>query len=229
MEYWKDVNGFEGFYRVSTTGRVTSLDRVCADGRKRKGRVLRQWCGKSGQPVVDLMVDGARYRFLVARLVASAFIREPDEGDHVMHLDLNKKNNSVENLALMTHKEVMELTNKTLCEFEYIDRANLTREKTREYFSYKDGELIWRRRPALNVSVGENAGFIEGGHVRIHFCGNTYMKGQLVYMWHFGEMPDYVLPKNGDYTDCRIENLYACTASQWATISNRVQNFGSEP
>lgn len=225
MEEWKDIKGFEGFYRVSNTGLVASLDRVCLDGKRLKGRELRQWCGKSGQPVVDLMVEGVRHRFLVARLVAEAFIRQLSEDEQVAHLDLDKKNNAVENLKPMTHKEVMALTNATLCEFEYVARDDLTQEKVRDYFDYKDGELLWRRRPALNVSVGSEAGFLADGHCRIHFCGNTYMKGQLVYLWHFGKSHDYALPKNGDYLDCRIENLYAATASQWATISNRVGNF----
>lgn len=227
MEKWADVQGYEGYYKVSNTGLVSSLDRVCADGKRLKGRILKQSCGNTGQPVVDLMVEGNRRRFLVARLVAQAFIRDIRAGEHVAHLDLDKKNNALSNLAIMTHKDVMELTRETLCNFEYIARENMTAEIARKYLDYKDGELIWKRRTSLNTAVGSPAGFICEGHSRIHFCGNTYAKAQIVYLLHFGEFHDYVFPKNGDYLDCRIENLYACTASQWATISGRMNNLSA--
>lgn len=229
MEEWKDVCGFEGFYRVSNTGLVASCDRPGGNGRRKiKGRVLRHWIGKCGQPVVDFMIDGFRKRFLVSRLVANAFVRPLADSEEVAHLDLNKQNNHAANLEPMSHKEVMALTNKTLCDFEYIDRERMTKEKAAEYLEYLNGDLLWKRRPALRVEIGSKAGFGNGERRQVHFCGNTYEYSRIVYLLHFGVMPDYVLPKNGDFKDCRIENLYQCNASQWATISNRVKNFDLE-
>lgn len=47
IEQWKAVAGYEGAYEVSDLGRVRSLDRVCSDGSRRRGRMLRAVWGKS--------------------------------------------------------------------------------------------------------------------------------------------------------------------------------------
>ena len=91
-EIWKDIKGFEGRYQVSNLGRVRSLD-----WPGHKGRVLKQFIGKRwGYYVVNLAhSDGYIKHTTVHRLVAIAFIPNPDNLPEVNHKDENKLNNTV--------------------------------------------------------------------------------------------------------------------------------------
>lgn len=103
---WKDVEGYEGSYQVSNKGEVRSVSRFVTypDGRKpryREGVIVSQQVDTCGYCMVTL--QGKRFR--VHRLVAKAFIDNPDNLPTVNHLDENPSNNVVENLAWCTHKE----------------------------------------------------------------------------------------------------------------------------
>ena len=225
-ELWIDIVGFEGFYRVSDSGRVASLDRPKGRGlRGHKGRELRQ-SGK--QPYVDFMVYGERRRFMVSRLVATHFIRPLTSEDHVFHIDLNKKNNAVTNLLVTSGKDVQRLTRELLFDFEFIDRERMTKKKACEYLDYRDGRLFWKKSTGPSIIVGSEAGFMAGDSWRVHFLGNTYTRNQLVYLIHHGFFPDFAIPIDGNKSNSRIENLRGVTASQWATISGRVGNLVRE-
>lgn len=93
-EIWKDIEGYEGLYQVSNLGRVKSLNYK----RTGKERILK--AGKSGYGYlqVNLYKDGNREQPLVHRLVATAFLDNPDNLPEVNHKDEDKTNNCVENL-----------------------------------------------------------------------------------------------------------------------------------
>ena len=93
-EVWKDVVGYEGVYKVSNKGNVRSLDR----GHRRRGRVLKQGYNTGGYPQVSLSKNGKSKTRTVHRLVAEAFIPNPDGLPQVNHRDEDKNNNNVENL-----------------------------------------------------------------------------------------------------------------------------------
>lgn len=104
-EEWRTVDEFP-HYEVSSLGRVRSLDRVIpyADGRDRpmKGRV-RKAVLSTGSGYPCLYLSGAmRY---IHRLVASAFIPNPDGKPQVNHIDGNRENNLVENLEWVDNSE----------------------------------------------------------------------------------------------------------------------------
>lgn len=110
IEVWKDVVGYEGLYEVSSHGRVRSLDRIVtykAGGtRKFYGKILSLVELKNkGYLVVPLSRDGKTNNHRVNRLVAIAFIENPDNKEQVNHIDENKKNNNVENLEWSTSIE----------------------------------------------------------------------------------------------------------------------------
>lgn len=108
MTKWRWVKGFKGFYQVSTSGKVRSVDRIIERGegikQPMKGKVLQAKPGpKTGYCMVSLSKPGQKvsYRY-VHRLVAEAFIPNPSNLPEVNHKDLNKSNNRSWNLEWAT-------------------------------------------------------------------------------------------------------------------------------
>lgn len=104
-ELWKDIAGYEGLYQVSNQGRVRSLDRYveCVDTyRHYKGRIMKLDKRKNGYLQVNLKRQKLNKQFLIHRLVAQAFIPNPDSLPCVNHKDENKENNNVDNLEWCT-------------------------------------------------------------------------------------------------------------------------------
>lgn len=95
-EIWKDIQGYEGLYQVSTLGRVK---------RVTTGRILKGSKDKDGYLMVRLSKNNIKSDKAIHRLVAQAFIPNPENKLEVNHIDENKTNNSLYNLEWMTRKE----------------------------------------------------------------------------------------------------------------------------
>ena len=107
-EIWKDVVGYEGYYQVSNLGRVRSLDRIASNGRKIKGKILSTKVNTPPYyPRVSLSVNGKMKLAQVHRLVAQAFVYNPDpeHKTQVGHKDESRTNNRADNLEWVTPKE----------------------------------------------------------------------------------------------------------------------------
>lgn len=100
VEEWRDVKGHEGLYQISSTGKVKSLYRDM--GKILTGEIIQK--GK-GYLRVELTQNKKVKRFLVHRLVAQAFILNPENKPEVNHIDGNTLNNNVSNLEWCTHRE----------------------------------------------------------------------------------------------------------------------------
>lgn len=98
MEEWKDIEGYEGLYQVSE-GEVKSLNY----NKTKKERVLKKSI-VGGYYTVNLHKDGVMKTYYVHKLVAEAFIPNPDNLPCINHKDENKLNNSVSNLEWCTVK-----------------------------------------------------------------------------------------------------------------------------
>lgn len=93
-EIWKPVKGYEGFYEISSNGRVRSVERIDARGQHRKSKILN--INKAQQ--VCFFRDGKRKNYLVRKLVVEAFLEKPKANEKLVHVDGNLENNCVENL-----------------------------------------------------------------------------------------------------------------------------------
>ena len=110
QEIWKDVVGFEGYYEVSNLGRVRSVERdiFCKNGVvcHYKSRIIKQvekTCKyKIPRLYVNLSKESRNYCKTVHRLVALAFIPNPDNLPQVNHKDEDPSNNRVDNLEWCT-------------------------------------------------------------------------------------------------------------------------------
>lgn len=108
QEEWKAIDGFEGFYEVSNFGKIKSLERrVMNNGglQRRHEKILKEHHGPTGHCLVVLCKDGKTYPRLVHRLVAVAFIPNPEDKPVVDHIDTNPMNNRIDNLRWVTTKE----------------------------------------------------------------------------------------------------------------------------
>lgn len=94
MEEWKDIKGYEGLYQVSTLGRIRSFHEYGGV----KERILHLKICKNGYVSVALAKDGKYTYPLIHRLVAQAFVPNPDNKPVVNHKDENKANNHADNL-----------------------------------------------------------------------------------------------------------------------------------
>lgn len=112
IEIWKDIEGYEGLYQVSSYGRIRSLDRRCFSTYG--GKTLSGSCFRIGKQLkltlrkgyysCHLSKNNTRKRLSVHRLVALAFIPNPHNLPIINHKDENPKNNHFSNLEWCDHK-----------------------------------------------------------------------------------------------------------------------------
>ena len=111
-EIWKDIEGYEGLYQVSSLGRVRSLGRDIVRRTRYgtmapyhiSGRVLKPLHSQGDYCYVHLFdKDGASINHKVHRLVAKAFVPNPDNLNEVNHVDEDKDNNRADNLEWCKH------------------------------------------------------------------------------------------------------------------------------
>lgn len=106
-EVWLPVVGYEGLYEVSDKGRVRSLDRYFSTSRRKtfNGVVLCPVRTPSGYPSVQLCKDFKSKRFMIHRLVCTAFHKPEPGKDHIDHIDYDKQNNNASNLRWVNNLE----------------------------------------------------------------------------------------------------------------------------
>ena len=98
-EIWKDIEGYEGLYQVSNMGNVRSLNYH----NEGKAQILRPQFDCAGYRQVSLYKDRKKKSHKIHRLVAQAFIPNPDELPCINHIDEDKINNRVDNLEWCDH------------------------------------------------------------------------------------------------------------------------------
>ena len=109
MEVWKDIFGYEGLYQISNYGNVKSMrrfNRMSKQDEKvgyfREEKLLKKVKRRLGYLQVSLAKNGNTKNVMIHRLVAEAFIPNPNNFYCINHKDENPSNNNVENLEWCT-------------------------------------------------------------------------------------------------------------------------------
>lgn len=152
IEIFRPITGYEGLYEISNCGKVKSLykERVMPINKgtfkyKKSFRIypereMKQGIDKSGYFRVRLSRIGIKKKtLLVSRLVALAFIKNPENLPCTNHKDNNRKNNNVNNLEWVTNQENKNWS--VLCgrqaKGEQINTNKLTEKEVLEILNYK--------------------------------------------------------------------------------------------
>jgi hypothetical protein len=159
METWVKIKGFEN-YEVSGSGHIKNTA---------TGEILKPTLNTWGYPSVTLCCNGKRKNLSVHRLVAKAFIPNPNNLPEVNHKDENKTNNAVWNLEWTTKKENINHGTRT-------QRANEKKHKRVVQYSLS-GEVVkvWD-----SVKEAEQYGF---HHSAISACCHGKRKSHLGFTW----------------------------------------------
>lgn len=143
-EIWKDVEGYEEFYQISNFGEVRSKDRWRNNGSKSryllKSKTMTKSKTTTGYWKIGFFKDGKRREFKIHRLVAFAFIPNPENKPNINHKDGNPLNNHISNLEWCTQSENLQHAYETgLRKTNFHKYLN---EITREYLE-EEKTSIW--------------------------------------------------------------------------------------
>ena len=184
-EIYKDIKDLEGLYKVSNFGRVKSLGN--GKSYNSKERILKPDTSRNGYLKVLLYKDGKKKKFLVHRLVAEAFIPNPNNLPCVNHKDEDKTNNYVGtpendymdgNLEWCSHEYNINYGTRN----ERSAKARINGKKSKRVLQFTlDGELI-REWPSIS-ECGRN-GFCIGN---ICECCQGKLKSHKGYIWRYKE------------------------------------------
>lgn len=171
-EYWKDIEGYEGLYKVSNLGRVKSLSRYHWNGSgwcKSKDRILKPRIDKNKKTYysVQLVKGGHKNGIRIHRIVAKTFIPNPNNYPMVNHKNENKLDNRIENLEWCDGKY-----NSTYGNMKEVNKRK--RKMVKFTHSIHDVSFILDEHEEY-----ENLGFNKSV-IRCHICYGRKYKGYYV-------------------------------------------------
>ena len=107
MEKWKDIKGYEGYYKISNYGNVKSIDRIVtySSGKKVFYKSKKRKASISEYRMIVLCKNRRCKGFKISRLVAEHFLNKKNGKNIVNHIDGNKHNDNVNNLEWCTYSE----------------------------------------------------------------------------------------------------------------------------
>ena len=178
---WKDVVGYEGFYKVSDCGEVKSLDRFVKSKNdsfsNKKGQISKQVKNKKRHMRVHLSKEGISRNIEVHRLVAIAFIDNSKNLPCVNHIDENKENNNVKNLEW--------------CDYEYNNKyGNRLIKSAQKHINGKKSKRVYQyslNGKYLNTypSCAELKRLYKYDASEISECARGLRKTAYGYLWRY--------------------------------------------
>lgn len=189
-EIWKDIDGFEGRYQVSNFGNIKSVDKYIitrkAYNQRRNGILRKLQVSKNNYIFISLKKEGKQYNKYIHRLVAQAFIHNPENKCEINHIDCDKSNNHVSNLEWVTSSENKKhafINNLMRGTCLYMNKINtLSKEKcSKKICQYSlEGEFI----RGYN-SIKEASKKMGCTDVAIGNCANGKSKKSMGFLWKF--------------------------------------------
>lgn len=187
-EEWRDILGFEGLYQVSSYGNVKTI--------KKDGVEMSQQENRNGYMTVHLRDKGVERRAMVHRLVAEAFIPNPNELRDVNHKNGDKSDNRLENLEWASHSDNMTHSfrelGKNVRHIVQLDLDNNFIERWNSIAEASEATGICR------TNIGE--------------CCRGNRKHAKGYKWKYEE--DYEGPKG-------VKSIYSTGATVYIEMSNQ--------
>ena len=175
-EIWKPKKDYEGLYEVSNLGRVKSLGN--GNSNNSKERILKPGKVRGGYLQIGLSKNREIKHFFIHRLVAEAFLPNPDNLPFINHKDEDKTNNSVENLEWCTR----EYNNNYGTRTERASKTNINGKSSKQVLQFTLlGEFI-REWPST-MECGRN-GFSQG---HVAECCRGERKTHKGYIWKYKE------------------------------------------
>lgn len=175
MEQWKDIKNYEGLYQVSNLGRVKSL-------WYGKERILKPGMNNYGYLRVPLRKNDKRILYLVHRLVAQAFIPNPDNLPEVNHINEVKTDNRVENLEFCDRK----YNNTYGTRIEQMVEKQINGKLSKTVYQYSlNGEFV-AEYPSTR-EIERQLGFKQPS---ISYCCNGQRKTAYGYKWTYNKLID---------------------------------------
>ena len=159
FEEWKDIKGYEGLYQVSNLGNV-----------RRNGKNLRPGISKIGYPLVVLSKNGKAKSIFVHKLVAIAFLPNPNNLKCVNHKDESRGNNRADNLEWCDHRYNNSYGHRMMKEVA---------TKSRAVEQWLNGKIV---RTWSSTKEAERNGYSSGC---ISLCCNGKRLSHLGYEWRW--------------------------------------------
>lgn len=181
METWKPVCGYEGLYEVSDLGNVRSLDRTVRNKNGwavKKGKTLAPASINSGYLKVQLWRDNVGQSHLVHRLVADAFLENPNHFSEVNHIDENKLNNCVTNLEHCNRAYNANYGTKNQRMTQKRRGVPVGEQAILQYT--KDGVFVNRYESALKAAKA-----VKGDNSGICKCANGTYRSSCGFIWRW--------------------------------------------
>jgi hypothetical protein len=174
MEIFREISGYEGLYAVSNYGNVKSL-------KFGKEKILKPRADGDGYLYVTFCKNGKMKHHKVHRLVASAFIENPDNLPQVNHKDENPSNNNADNLEWCTQ--------------EYNHNYGTRNQRVAEALSIpvdiltKDGEFIRQFPSCMEAERWLRInGFPNANHSHINQCCKGKRSTAYGFKWRYAQV-----------------------------------------
>lgn len=187
-EMWKDIEGYEDLYQISSYGRIKSKDRIiqCSNNRNRRkyGQILKPFISRSGYYAITLWNNKKFKLNYIHRLVASAFLENTYNKEQVNHIDGNKFNNRIDNLEWATRSENQKHSHRIgLISYETMyEMVKKMREKViKKVYQIKDGKIIAEYESV--VEAGKQ--FSKYACNNISTCALGKLKSAYGYQWKY--------------------------------------------